>query len=102
MQLACSERVHIITGQCWRRSTYSTTICPLALEELGRPGNVLRLSLSIIAYRRIGACLGVYGASRVFGQQRASCSVRHRRVVHIPHRYAISSQDESPFSKRAV
>jgi hypothetical protein len=40
--------------------------------------------------------------SHVFGQQHASCSIRHSRVVHIPHRYAISSQGESPFSKRAV
>ena len=38
----------------------------------------------------------------VFGQKRASCSVRHSKVVHILHRYAISSQGESPFSKRAV
>ena len=39
---------------------------------------------------------------RVFGQQRASCSVRHSKVVHALHRYAISSQGESPFSQRAV
>ena len=37
----------------------------------------------------------------VFGQQRASCSVRHSKVV-ILHRHAISSQGESPFSQRAV
>ena len=40
--------------------------------------------------------------SHVFGQQHASCSVRHSRVGHIPHRYAISSQGQSPLSKRAV
>ena len=40
--------------------------------------------------------------SRVFGQQRASCSVRHSKVVHFLHRHAISSQGQSPFSQRAV
>ena len=40
--------------------------------------------------------------SHVFCQQRASCSVRHSKVVHVLHRYAISTQGESPFSKRAV
>ena len=40
--------------------------------------------------------------SHVFGQQCASCSARHSKVVHVLQRYAISTQGESPFSKRTV
>ena len=85
-----------------RRSRYSTTTRPFHLHnELSKT----LVGTSMLIHYRLPPNWHLFArlwSSHLFGQQRASCSVRHSQVVHILHRYAIFGQGESPFSERAV
>ena len=90
-----------------RCSRYSTTTRPSHLHnELSKTLGGTAMCWGWTCPRSLIAELALVCAStehsHVFGQQRASCSARHSKVVHILHRYALSSQGQSPFSKRAV
>ena len=81
-----------------RLSRYLTTTRPFHLHhELSMPWLVRQRAEAELAHAdplSLIAELALVWAStepsHVFGQQHASCSVRHSRVVHLLHRYAIS------------